>query len=364
MAIKPGLGRKTTSKNPPFFSHEFVIQNHADIVSCVAMVFVAGLMLPATAYTATIFVGLHHNTTGADPSQEHPRGLPYAYESGWKDWCCVFFYTLICIIMHALLQEYFIDKVSKKLHLSKFKLSRFNDSCQLLAFYLISFVWGFDVIIREGYIGRISLLWDQFPDHQMIFLHKLYFIIQLAYYFHMLPELYFQKVKKEDQQSKIIHSICSFSFIALAYFLNFQRISLVLLTLHYASEVISHAFQLVEIFDRDEKFANLHLVNKALFLATRFATLVLSVLTLHYGIENSTRSTVALAAVFGLQGYLIFQFINDILRVKRERLAEKKSSKKRAGKSGEKSKKDRKEENDLPEADQHASKQPEGKKVK
>lgn len=46
MAIKPGgLARKATTKNPPFLSHEFIIQNHADIVSCVAMVFVVGLML-------------------------------------------------------------------------------------------------------------------------------------------------------------------------------------------------------------------------------------------------------------------------------------------------------------------------------
>ena len=41
MVMKP---RKTSSKNPPMLSHEFVIQNHADIVSCVAMVFVVGLM--------------------------------------------------------------------------------------------------------------------------------------------------------------------------------------------------------------------------------------------------------------------------------------------------------------------------------
>lgn len=39
--VKP---RKSSSKNPPILSHEFVIQNHADIVSCVAMVFVVGLM--------------------------------------------------------------------------------------------------------------------------------------------------------------------------------------------------------------------------------------------------------------------------------------------------------------------------------
>lgn len=41
---KMPLRRPTKTKNPPILSHEFVIQNHADIVSCVAMVFVVGLM--------------------------------------------------------------------------------------------------------------------------------------------------------------------------------------------------------------------------------------------------------------------------------------------------------------------------------
>jgi len=53
MAIKPGLGRKTSNKNPPILSHEFVIQNHADIISCVAMVFVVGLMNESTASFAS-----------------------------------------------------------------------------------------------------------------------------------------------------------------------------------------------------------------------------------------------------------------------------------------------------------------------
>jgi len=36
--------RGKSNKSPPIFSHEFIIQNHADIVSCVAMVLVIGLM--------------------------------------------------------------------------------------------------------------------------------------------------------------------------------------------------------------------------------------------------------------------------------------------------------------------------------
>lgn len=39
-----GFTRGKKGKNPPFFSQEFVIQNHGDIVSCVCMVFMVGLM--------------------------------------------------------------------------------------------------------------------------------------------------------------------------------------------------------------------------------------------------------------------------------------------------------------------------------
>ena len=102
--------------------------------------------------------------------------------------------------MHAILQEYVLDKISKKLHLSKFKLSRFNESGQLVVFYAMSFLWGFDVIVREQYLGNFAKLWEGFPDHPMGFLHKLFFIIQMAYYLHMLPELYFQKIKKDEQK--------------------------------------------------------------------------------------------------------------------------------------------------------------------
>lgn len=36
--------RRKSTKSPPILSHEFIVQNHADIVSCVAMVFLLGLM--------------------------------------------------------------------------------------------------------------------------------------------------------------------------------------------------------------------------------------------------------------------------------------------------------------------------------
>lgn len=104
--------------------------------------------------------------------------------------------------------------------MSKFKLSRFNESGQLVVFYAVSFFLGFEIITREGYFNKIPLLWEGYPEHPMGFLHKFFFIIQLAYYAHMLPELYFQKVKKEEQKDKIIHAISGFALIGAAYFLK------------------------------------------------------------------------------------------------------------------------------------------------
>jgi len=179
----------------------------------------------------------------------------------------------------------------------------------------------------------------------------------MAYYLHMLPELYFQKVKKEEQQSKIIHSICGFSVICLGYSFGFQRIAVVLLTLHYLSEIVAHIFQLIGVFDRDEKFASVHIVNNVTFVFVRFATMVIGVLTLYYGVgsESSLRAFLALIGLMVLQGYLIFSFITEQLRAKREAKREAKQLTQVKKSKTPKEKVKRKKESDLPEADQSLS---------
>lgn len=38
------MGFRKKNKSPPVLSHEFAIQNHADMVSCLAMIILLGLM--------------------------------------------------------------------------------------------------------------------------------------------------------------------------------------------------------------------------------------------------------------------------------------------------------------------------------
>jgi len=127
--MAPIKGRKAgSSKNLPILSHEFIIQNHADIVSCVAMVIVIGLMVQVsrggpyrlqklisfvcvhlllfqiTSPVSSLFVALQYGqATGQN------QNALQAYGTGIKDLCSMFFYFLICIIFHAIIQEYILD---------------------------------------------------------------------------------------------------------------------------------------------------------------------------------------------------------------------------------------------------------------
>merc|ERR1719517_31321 len=181
---------------------------------------------------------MHHNVTA--PVEVQPGVLQDLtfYTAGLKDIPAVFFYLLISVVMHAIIQEYLLDKVNKKLHLSKVKFNKFNESGQLLAFYLVSLFWGGDLILRENLLS-VSSIWEGYPHNNMTFLFKFFFIIQISYWLHIFPELYFQKVKREEMPPKIQYATLYLIFITASYMFRFTRLSLVLLV-HYLAEVVFH----------------------------------------------------------------------------------------------------------------------------
>lgn len=201
--------RKKSSKSPPVLSHEFILQNHADIVSCVAMVFLLGLMFEITAKASIIFVTLQYNVT-LPATEEQATESASLYYYGIKDLATVFFYMLVAIIIHAIIQEYVLDKINRRMHFSKTKHSKFNESGQLSAFYLFSCIWGTFILISENYISDPTILWRAYPHNLMTFQMKFFYVSQLAYWFHAFPELYFQKTKKVSWNFVILKIVLSF----------------------------------------------------------------------------------------------------------------------------------------------------------
>lgn len=137
------------------------------------------------------------------------------------------------------------------MHLSKVKQSKFNESGQLLMFYLTAVLWGGDIILREGLLGNISALWKDYPIIHMTFLFKFFFIIQISYWLHLYPELYFQKIKREDMPARITYASIYLVAVTAAYVLNFTRLALCLLVLHYVSEAVFHVARLLHFADKD-----------------------------------------------------------------------------------------------------------------
>merc|ERR1712179_359626 len=377
------VAKGKSGKNPPILSHEFVIQNHADIVSCVAMVFVMGLMFQVSTPLATVFIAIHHNVSV--PVEVQPGNFMDVtfYTPGFKDIPAVFFYFLISIVMHAIIQEYLLDKINRRLHLSKVKHAKFDESGQLLGFYLVSLFWAGDIIYRENMVN-VSALWDGYPHNNMTFLFKFFFIIQISYWLHIFPELYFQKTKKEDMPPKIQYATLYLIFITASYMFRFTRLSLVLLVVHYLAEVVFHTCRILAYAEKTSISSKLYKLGDVLFVLARLSSVILTVLTFWYGLAQAPMEQQvvdmaagnfntglfrlnALVAVCLLQAWLMWNFI--MFQVKRMREAKsftvsnaanaakaRKSEQERA--KARKARKEQEEERDtdLPEVDQDTKK--------
>lgn len=384
MAMK----RRTNTKNPPMFSHEFVIQNHADIVACVAMVFVVGLMFQVSSPLASLFIALHHNATVPVPVGPTGQTMDMVfYTNGLKDIPAIFFYLLIAVVMHQIVQEYLLDKINRKLHLSKIKNAKFNESGQLLSFYLVSIVWAVDIIWREN-LFSIRLLWEGYPHVYMTFMFKFFFIVQIAYWLHIFPELYFQKVKREDMAARIQYASLYLAFIVGAYVFSYTRVALCLLVLQYVVEALFHASRLLAYADKGDVARPLYKLHNGLFVLGRLGSISLAVLTFWYGLAlaPADRQVIdlsqgnfntfffrlnALVAVCLLQAWLMWNFITFHLRRKRQSSSGSSSGSgvtSRPKKTQQEKAKQRKEmkakskdqeetqEDDLPEVDQNTKK--------
>ncbi|KAJ8272655.1 hypothetical protein GJAV_G00091850 [Gymnothorax javanicus] len=324
------MGVRKKNKNPPILSHEFVIQNHADIVSGIALFFVLGLLFEVTAPAAGLFITVQHNVTIITNDGLGQIAVNY-FHHGPKDMATVFFYMLIAIIFHAVIQECLLDKVNRKMHLSKIKHTKFDESGQLSAFFFLSCGWGTSILFSENILPSPVNLWEGYPHTLMPFQIKFFYIWQLAYWFHALPELYFQKTKNEDIPRQLLSIGLYLVHIGGAYLLNLNRLGLVLMALHYFVELLFHVSRLIYFTNENRRFG--FAVWAVLFVIGRLLTLSLTVLTVGFGLAGSElqgpdmatgnfnipliRVTV-LGGICVTQAFMVWKFINFQLRRWRE----------------------------------------------
>jgi len=321
---------------------------------------------------------MSHNATN---NESAPNKLENLYLPGRNDVLCSIFYTLICIVIHAVIQEYGLDKLNKKLHLSKTKYSKFNESGQLAVFYLVSAIWGAHLIYTENYLTRLSDLWETYPNIPLTFWVKFYFIFQICYWLHNYPELYFQKVKRDEISARLVYTTLYLFAVLMPYVLNMTRLGLVLLVTNYIVECIFHISRLI-YFSGKLKYAKIGFyLWDFLFVCTRIFCTALAFLYFHVGLEQSNQPTIKIAEgnfntkivrlnglvfIFVTQLYMMWNFLTFHMKRWREKAASVGksgsasllgSSQKKKDMIKKKNKKDDDDLNELPEADQNHQKE-------
>lgn len=218
----------------------------------------------------------------------YETGIPMQYTYGFNDLFCILFYCLVCIVAHGVVQQYLLDRSARKLHLSKIKHSKFNESGQLLTFYSLSLIWALELLRRDK-LTKFSIT-DTIggPQDEMSHGVKLYFIVQIAYWTHCFPEFYLQRTRKEEiSQRGIYVGLYLISFIG-AYFFNITRLTLVLVILHYAAEATFHLARLLYFRQSNDSYPLAFKIWNVIFVAARLVSITLSVLVLALGLGSKT----------------------------------------------------------------------------
>ncbi|GAV03394.1 hypothetical protein RvY_13823 [Ramazzottius varieornatus] len=331
--------------SPPVLSQEFFIQNHADIFSCITILILIGMMAPVTNWLAVPFVAMTSNVTTQEELQADP-GRPIEYTTGFRDVFAVIFYAMVCIIMHQIIQEYIVDKITRRLHLSKLRTSRFSESAQLVCFYLITFIWAVDLMVGRGYLTNHRTVWENYPHSKMLFHEKFFMVLQLAHWVHTYAELYLQKVKKEDMQSRLIYQTINLVVVLAAYMTNFHRLLAVLMLVESAVQVLFHSAKILHYSERNRWAAPLFSAFNAAFVFSRFLSVALSGYVMLYALKPSQISSidretgnyntpfikvVAFAGIVVLNFWMLTRFLTFHFRRRRERTEAVMQRKKLAG---------------------------------
>lgn len=185
---------------------------------------------------------------------------------------------------------------------------------------------------------------------------KFYFILQIAYWIHCFPELYFMKTKREEINDKVTMYFLYLLFISAAYVMSGSHITLILLVIHYIPEAIFSLTRLIHCAGKTDLSSHGFLAWAVTFLLARIATISLTILIVWFGLGktqiervdfvsgNFNTQTIRiawLAAVVLVQAWMAWNFImfqvqryRDSMPARSTRSSSDKNKKKKDMKNG------------------------------
>jgi len=327
---RPG---QKTEKDPPIFSQEYFLQNQADLVSSACLIVISGLLFNSTRAFSSKFCTVQHNTTNLTDPDTKPL-----YSTGRADICMVLFYSLMFIAVHAVENEYFWEKIGRRLHLSKTRLSEFMAQGSTMPFHLAIVVGAVYVFLQENVLLNMGNIWELTPTDEMPLLVKFYWILVISFVVHQYPEMYFMRVKSEEMPDRIIGYTAYLIPIIGAYMTGLVYPATIVLAIHCASEVLKALSDVIESSGKDELSKPLYRLWSVTFIIARNVIAVLTVVTF-FKLRSKTPDQISqirflactsvLVLLLSMQLYLGWKFVQTVLswrhQAKEVELAQKKA---------------------------------------
>merc|ERR1712202_106201 len=208
--------------------------------------------------------------------------------------------------------------------------------------------------INNGYLSKLSDIWESYPENTMDWESKTFMIFQMAIWVMMCSQLYFMKTRSEEMEYRIKFYSIHLIFIATACTLHHWRLCILLMNLHYFTQAVGKLAKMSDYADNKSAYNTLSSVWCVMFpfpsVVTALSGLYVSMIKLasseHQGFNwsqglanTSTTRLVCCLSVCLLQVWMLLQFINMQNRRNREAEKIRQMEKKKAQKKKKKKKK-------------------------
>uniref|UniRef100_A0A0K0F0F4 TLC domain-containing protein n=1 Tax=Strongyloides venezuelensis TaxID=75913 RepID=A0A0K0F0F4_STRVS len=331
------LATRSRKQPAPLWSYEFLCQNHGDIMSCIILFIIIGLVFSFTNPISSLFMLPQYNETIIS-STSNKTEILYSY--GFFDVPNFLFYSIVWITIHALIQEYVLDKIQRKHHLSRTSMSKFFESGHLFLFSLYSAIHSLMIVYENNYIENPSQMWMNYPkSHRKIGISmKMFYLLQISYWIHQFPCFYFQKVKKDEMATRSAYSTAYLLLIMASYYMNFTKCAVLLLFFQYFILTLYHCGRICLLLGKKRRAFIFFVLYNIFFMITKILSVLTTILTFGNGLninENNddeegnfnttTKRFTILLIMTSMQIFQIMKFFMKLMSIYSIRYRKKKS---------------------------------------
>jgi len=151
-----------------------------------------------------------------------------------EDVASIFIVAALLTFLRLKTQAYFIEYATRE-HVAKKK--KFSESSWKSIIYLIMWIWGLILVYHCDWFPETKNCWKGFPNFEMSYWFWLYYIYQLAFYWHTLYAHLVIEVKRSDYWALLVHHVVTIWLIYFSYTMRFERIGLLVLVCHDTNDV-------------------------------------------------------------------------------------------------------------------------------